>query len=152
MYAGWAERRGYAAETVAEAEEPVRVVLRIVGPGAYGYLSGESGLHRRLEEEKRQRAYVRVHSGDALEDLRDIQVNGREVRRREGAFVDKVRAEASVRDETSGRVLTLVGGVELEDLKDIASRVVKGQGGHVSVDEARPVSYTHLTLPTNREV
>jgi len=137
MYEGWARRRGYAVEAVAEAEEPVRVVLRIVGPGAYGYLSGESGLHRRMEDDKRQRAYVRVHQGGPLEDTRGIDVNGREVRRREGAFVGKVRTEVTVRDETSGRVMTLTGGAELEEMKDIASRVVKGQGGRVSADEAR---------------
>ena len=138
MYMGWAERRGYEALAVAEASEPFRVVVRVTGPGAYGYLSGEAGLHRRLEDEKRQRAYIRVHRGGTEEVFPGLGVEGREVRRHEGTFVAKVKTEATVRDERSGRVMTLAGAGELEEMKDIASRVVKGQGGSGSMaDEAR---------------
>jgi hypothetical protein len=137
MYLGWAERRGYEALAVAEAEEPFRVVVRVTGPGAYGYLSGEAGLHRRIEEEKRQRAYVRVHRGGPMEELQSLDVDGREVRRHEGTFVNRVKTEVTVRDETSGRVMTLAGAGGLEEMKDIASRVVRGQGGSGTADEAR---------------
>ena len=75
----WAERRGYEALAVAEAEEPFRVVVRVTGPGAYAYLSGEAGLHRRIEEEKRQRAYVRVHRGGPEDAQTRLDVEGREV-------------------------------------------------------------------------
>jgi ATP-dependent Clp protease ATP-binding subunit ClpC len=137
MYVGWAQRRGYEAVAVAEAEEPFRVVVRIVGPGAYGYLAGESGMHRRLEDDKRQRAYVRVHQGGPREPATSLDVDGREVRRREGIVVGRVKTEVTVRDETSGRVMTLAGAGELEEMKDIASRVVRGQGHPSGGDEAR---------------
>lgn len=137
MYLGWAERRGYEATAVAEAKEPFRVVVRIAGPGAYGYLAGEAGLHRRIDEEKRQRAYVRVHRGGPVEEAESLDMEGREVRRHEGTYLARVRTEVTVRDETTGRMMTLAGAGELNEMKDIASRVVKGQGGTSTADEAR---------------
>ena len=137
MYLGWAERRGYEATAVAEAEEPFRVVVRIAGPGAYGYLAGEAGLHRRIDEEKRQRAYVRVHRGGPVEEEESLDVDGREVRRHEGTYLSRVKTEVTVKDETTGRMMTLAGAGELGEMKDIASRVVKGQGGSNTADEAR---------------
>ncbi|NOK33968.1 PCRF domain-containing protein [Corallococcus exercitus] len=137
MYLGWAQRRGYEATAVAEADAPARVVVRIAGPGAYGFLAGETGLHRRLEDEKRQRAYVRVHRGGPLEDLeRELLVlEGRPVKSREGEYLQRVRNEVTAKDEATGRVLTLIGAGELDELKGIAARVVAGQGA--STDEAR---------------
>jgi ATP-dependent Clp protease ATP-binding subunit ClpC len=137
MYLGWAQRRGYEAMLVAEAEHPARVVVRIAGPGAYGFLAGEAGLHRRIEDEKRQRAYVRVHRGGSpgtVEDLA-LSIEGRPVKQHEGTFLERVRTEATVKDSSTGRVLTLMGPGELEELQDIAARVVSGQG--TSTDEAR---------------
>ncbi|MFP2964038.1 PCRF domain-containing protein, partial [Myxococcus sp. 1LA] len=137
MYLGWAQRRGYEAVAVAEAEEPSRVVVRIAGPGAYGFLAGEAGMHRRLEDEKRQRAYVRVHRGGSLseEELAYLEVQGRPMKSHEGAYLQRVRTEVTVKDESSGRVLTLTGATEIDELKDIAARVVYGQGSNT--DEAR---------------
>ncbi|WP_225410077.1 AAA family ATPase [Stigmatella hybrida] len=137
MYLGWAQRRGYEAMLVAEAVHPARVVVRIAGPGAYGFLAGEAGLHRRIEEEKRQRAYVRVHRGGSpgtLEDLA-LAIEGRPMKQHEGTFLERVRTEVTVKDSATGRVLTLTGPGDLEELKDIAARVVSGQG--TSTDEAR---------------
>jgi hypothetical protein len=57
------------------------------------------------------------------------------VKSHEGAYLQRVRTEVTVKDESTGRVLTLTGASELDELKDIAARVVFGQGG--STDEAR---------------
>ncbi|MFL5349801.1 MAG: AAA family ATPase [Hyalangium sp.] len=135
MYLGWAEKRGYEAMLVAEAEHPARVIVRIAGPGAYGFLAGEAGMHRRIEDEKRQRAYVRVHRGGLPEDLEELEVEGRPVKKHEGSFLERVRTEVTVKDSSTGRVITLTGAGELEEMKDIATRVVSGQGA--STDEAR---------------
>lgn len=137
MYMGWAERRGYDAVAIAEAEEPTRVVVRIAGPGAFGYLAGEAGMHRRIDDDKRQRAYVRVHRGGKLDDdlLEYLKLEGREVRRHEGFYLARVGTEVTVKDETTGRVLTLTGVGHVEELKDTAARVVSGQGG--TMDECR---------------
>lgn len=136
MYLGWAERRGYEAQAVAEAQEPFRVVVRITGPGAYGFLAGEAGLHRKLEEERRQRAYVRVHRGGELPGLAHMEVVGREVRRREGLFLERVRTEVTAREEATGRVLTLACAGALDDMEDVALRVLAGQGS-AAMEEAR---------------
>ncbi len=135
MYLSWAEKRGYEAMLVAEAENPSRVIVRIAGPGAYGFLAGEAGMHRRIEDEKRQRAYVRVHRGGLPEDIEELEVEGRPVKKHEGAFLERVRTEVTVKDSSTGRVITLTGSGELEEMKDIATRVVSGQG--TSTDEAR---------------
>lgn len=94
-------------------------------------------MHRRLEDEKRQRAYVRVHRGGSLseEELAYLEVQGRPMKSHEGAYLQRVRTEVTVKDESSGRVLTLTGATEIDELKDIAARVVFGQGSNT--DEAR---------------
>jgi ATP-dependent Clp protease ATP-binding subunit ClpC len=46
-----------------------------------------------------------------------------------------VRTEVTVKDASTGRVLTLTGSGELDEMKEIATRVVSGQG--ISTDEAR---------------
>jgi ATP-dependent Clp protease ATP-binding subunit ClpC len=135
MYLGWARKRGYEAMLIAEAEAPARVVVRIAGPGAYGFLAGEAGMHRRIEDEKRQRAYVRVHRGGTFEEQESLEVEGRPVRKHEGTFLERVRTEVTVKDSSTGRVLTLTGSGDLDEMKDIATSVVSGQGG--STDEAR---------------
>jgi protein subunit release factor A len=137
MYLGWAQKRGYDAVAVAEAEEPARVVVRIAGPGAFGYLAGEAGMHRRIDDDKRQRAYVRVHRGGALDNdlLEYLKLDGREVKRHEGFYLARVGTAVTVKDETTGRELTLMGAGHLEELKDIAARVVSGQSG--TSDECR---------------
>jgi ATP-dependent Clp protease ATP-binding subunit ClpC len=135
MYLGWAEKRGYEAMLVAEAEDPARVVVRIAGPGAYSFLAGEAGMHRRIEDEKRQRAYVRIHRGGSPEILKSLEVEGRPVKKHEGSFLERVRTEVTVKDASTGRVLTLTGSGELDEMKDIATRVVSGLGS--STDEAR---------------
>jgi len=135
MYLGWAERRGYEAMLVAEAESPARVVVRIAGPGAYSFLAGEAGMHRRIDDEKRQRAYVRVHRGGTPGVLESLEVDGRPVKKHEGTFLERVRTEVTVKDASTGRVLTLTGAGEMDEMKDIATRVVSGQGG--TTDEVR---------------
>ncbi|HYO66023.1 MAG TPA: AAA family ATPase, partial [Archangium sp.] len=96
-----------------------------------------AGLHRRIDEEKRQRAYVRVHRGGPVEEEESLDVDGREVKRHEGTYLARVKTDVTVKDETTGRMMTLAGAGELGELKDIASRVVKGQGGSNTADEAR---------------
>ena len=46
-----------------------------------------------------------------------------------------MRTEVTVKDASTGRVLTLTGAGEMDEMKDIATRVVSGQGG--STDEVR---------------
>jgi ATP-dependent Clp protease ATP-binding subunit ClpA/protein subunit release factor A len=134
MYRAWAERRGYQAVAVAEAAEPPRVLLRVTGPGAFGFLKGETGMHRRLEEGGRVRAFVRAHRGVPHAQVGAV-VGAREVRRRQGAFLPRVGSEVTLRDEATGRLLTLSGGESLRELEEVARVVLAG--GSAPTGEAR---------------
>jgi ATP-dependent Clp protease ATP-binding subunit ClpC len=118
MYVAWAERRGYEARIVAEGLDPACAVVRLAGPGVAGFLAGEAGLHRRLEEAERLGAFVRVHRAVPGEGAAQVQV--REVRRRAGTLVERVGCEASARDEGRGRALELAGGEGPEALALVA--------------------------------
>ena len=114
MYLSWGERRGYEARAVAEGSAPACAVLRVLGPGVLGFLAGEAGLHRRVEDASRVGAFVRVHPATGTEN-HDVVVEGREVKRRVGTYLERVGAQVTARDERRGRALALVGneGVEL---------------------------------------
>jgi protein subunit release factor A len=123
MYLGWAERRGYEASEKAEGLSPTRVLLRIGGPGVLGFLAGEAGLHRRIEANGRVGAYVRLRRWPtSIPDT--ALVTGREVRRRPGFFVERLGAEASARDESSGRSATLLGAGDSQELKQLAAALL----------------------------
>ncbi len=128
LYLGWADKRRYEGKVVAEGHEPSRVVLHLSGPGVLGFLAGEAGLHRRIEEESRVGAYVRLHrpaNGAAGKDV--FEIEAREVKRHAGVFSDKIGSEASARDEGSGRSLTLAGAGNATELKKLMPKVLEGQ-------------------------
>jgi ATP-dependent Clp protease ATP-binding subunit ClpC len=127
LYLGWAEKRRYEAKVIAEGEAPARAVLQVSGPGVFGFLSGEKGLHRRIDGEQRVGAYVRLFkpsstAGDGVE------VEVREVKRRAGRFAEKLGCEASARDESKGRELQLVGTGDRAELHRLVATLVDGQG------------------------
>jgi hypothetical protein len=134
LYLGWAHRRGYEARVVAEGLEPLRAVLYLHGTGVYGFLSGERGVHRKVDEHHRVTAYVRLfqpaHSPIEVGD--GMSLEGKEVRRRPGRFSEKVGAEASARDERTGREVALAGSLSLNELKALTLAVMaaQGDGGH----------------------
>ncbi|MCI0671121.1 MAG: AAA family ATPase [Myxococcaceae bacterium] len=134
MYSAWAARRGYQAVPLAEGQQPPRVVLRVTGPGAFGFLKGETGLHRRIAESSRVRAYVRVHRAVPHAAVGAV-VGAREVRRHVGSFLPRVGCEVTLRDESSGRLLSLLGGEVVRELEEVAQVVLAGGGAPVT--EAR---------------
>jgi ATP-dependent Clp protease ATP-binding subunit ClpC len=134
MYLGWAERRGYEKFSVAEGVEPTRVLLRVSGPGVLGFLAGEAGLHRRIEEDARVGAYVRPRPWPQSEPDAEFVVLAREYRRKQGFFLERVGAEVSARDESTGRAVTLHGGGALSELRSITAAllsVAPGGAGEV---------------------
>jgi ATP-dependent Clp protease ATP-binding subunit ClpA len=128
MYLGWAERRGYEEAAVAEGQRPARVVVRIGGPGVLGFLAGESGLHRRIDEAGRVGAYVRSRRWPRGVPG-SVEVNGREVRRHAGFFVERVGVEASARDESTGRSVVLSGNLGVPELKAVAAALLDVPAG-----------------------
>lgn len=130
MYAGWGERRGYEVKRIAEGEEPVRAVIHLHGPGVYGFLSGERGTHRRIDDDARLSAYVRLYrpSSSDIEVPETLTLDGKEVKRRAGKFVERVASEVSARDEKTGREVTLSGSAGVLELKSLTMTLLAGQG------------------------
>jgi len=129
MYVGWAQRRSYEVKVLAEGDEPRRAVLQIHGPGVFGFLSGEKGLHRRIDDDSRVAAYLRLYtpSQAPVEVAESMTLSAREVKRRAGRFVEKVATESSVRDERTGREVSLSGSGNVEELKALTLAVLDGQ-------------------------
>lgn len=127
LYIGWAQKRRYEVKVVAEGESPSRAVLHIAGPGVFGFLSGEKGLHRRIENEQRVGAYVRLFK-PATPVSNGVDIETREVKRHQGRFAEKLGCEANARDENRGRELKLSGSCERGELERLVATLVDGQG------------------------
>lgn len=134
MYLGWAQRRSYEARAIAEGSEPTRALLHLHGMGVFGYLAGERGAHRRIDGDQRATAFVRVYqpAQGPVEAPHSVVLEGREIKRRAGRFVDKVGAEVSARDEQTGREVRLVGSLAPAELKALTLTVLAAptDGGH----------------------
>ena len=85
MYTRWAERNGYkvAVADVLEGEEAgiKSVTMEIEGDFAYGYLKGESGVHRLVRmspfnaQGKRQTSFSSVFVYPLVDDTIEIEIN-----------------------------------------------------------------------------
>lgn len=130
LYMGWAERRAYEAKLVAESQEPSRAVIHLHGPGVFGFLSGEKGTHRRIDDDVRLSAYVRLYrpSAAAVDVPETLTLDAKEVKRRAGRFVERVGTEVSARDERTGREVTLAGSLGVLELKSMTVTVLEGAG------------------------
>ena len=61
--------------------------------------------------------------------------------------VESAKEQAQLRNETM-----VTGYITTSTLITVANTLLDKPGGYLSNDVIPPVSYTHLTLPTNREV
>ncbi len=127
LYLGWAQKRRYEVRVVAEGTAPARAVLQLSGPGVFGFLSGEKGLHRRIEGDQRVGAYVRLFKPSAVSNS-SVQLDVRDVKRRQGRFAEKIVSEARARDDERGRELQLSGAGERAELERVASTLIDGLG------------------------
>ncbi len=129
MYQGWAQRRGYEVKVVAEGDEPRRAVLQVQGPGVFGFLSGEKGQHRRIADDSRVAAYVRLYTPAhaPIEVAETVTLEGREVKRHAGRYAEKVGAEVAAKDERTGRQVALSGALSVDELKALTLSVLDGQ-------------------------
>jgi peptide chain release factor 2 len=91
MFARWAERQGFQAEIVDELrndEAGIRsATLRVVGEYAYGYLQGESGVHRLIRispfdaNARRQTSFAAVDVLPEIEGTIEIDLRPDELKR-----------------------------------------------------------------------
>ena len=84
MYLNWAQGQGYACELLDRQENEEAGInsaaVAVRGPMAYGYLKGESGIHRLIRispfnaEGKRQTSFAAVDVSPEVSDQIDIEI------------------------------------------------------------------------------
>ena len=89
MYLRWAERRGFSIEEVdrLEAEAGVKsATCRIEGDWAYGYLKGESGVHRLVRispfdsNARRHTSFASVYIFPVINDSIEVEIKPEDLR------------------------------------------------------------------------
>jgi len=89
MYLRWAERRGFSIEEVdmLEAEGGIKsATVKISGDYAYGYLKGESGVHRLVRispfdaNARRHTSFASVYVFPVLDDSIEVEIRPEDLR------------------------------------------------------------------------
>jgi peptide chain release factor 2 len=89
MYTRWIERRGFKAEMldILEAEGGVKsVTLQVTGDYAYGYLKGETGIHRLVRispfdsNARRHTSFASVYASPVVDDDIEVEIRQEDLR------------------------------------------------------------------------
>ena len=90
MYIAWAQKNGYKTELLDRQDNEEAGInnasIAVRGPMAYGYLKGESGIHRLVRispfnsEGKRQTSFAAVDVSPEISDTIDIELRDDEIR------------------------------------------------------------------------
>jgi peptide chain release factor 2 len=98
MYTRWCEKEEYTYEVIdlTEAEGGIKsVTLQINGEYAYGYLQGETGIHRLVRispfdsSKRRHTSFASVYCSPVIEDDIEVEINQNEIR------IDTYRAQGA---------------------------------------------------------
>lgn len=98
MYTRWAENSGFSIKLldVLEAEGGVKsVTIQVNGKNAYGYLKGESGIHRLVRispfdsQKRRHTSFASAYVSPVIEDDIDVDIKSEDIR------VDTYRASGA---------------------------------------------------------
>jgi len=90
MYIHWAQKNDYAVEILDRQDDIVAGIqsaaMAIRGPMAYGYLKGETGMHRLVRispfnaEGKRQTSFAAIDVSPEINDTVDIELRDEDIR------------------------------------------------------------------------
>ena len=90
MYTQWAQKQGYSIELLDRQDDGVAGIqsatIAIRGPLAYGYLKGETGMHRLVRispfnaEGKRQTSFAAVDVSPEINDTIEIELRDEDIR------------------------------------------------------------------------
>jgi peptide chain release factor 2 len=90
MYTMWADKNGYAIELIDRQDNEAAGInhasIAVRGPMAYGYLKGETGMHRLVRispfnaEGKRQTSFAAVDVSPEISDAVNIEIDPGDVR------------------------------------------------------------------------
>ena len=124
MYTQWAQKNGYDVTLIERADSEEAGInsatIAVRGPMAYGYLKGESGIHRLVRispfnaEGKRQTSFAAVDVSPEVDDDIDIQVDWDKDVREETMRAGGAGGQHVNKTESAIRLVHYATGIEVK--------------------------------------